>query len=139
MAVKTMKDYFTATKVADYTAETLSVHPWSVLPEFGDKKQVVHEFDDGSVVVARMSDDTYFDVELQFDNLSESDAGVILDLWHNTSKANGRAKTFYWDHPNETNIYVARFMDVVKKTAYSNRGGFVSVDSVKLRIEGYKA
>lgn len=137
MAARTMKDFLTA-KTATYTTTTLSVTPQSILPEMGYKTQIAHTFDDGSMSVASVSDASYFDVELQFNVLTESDAGTILDFWHSTSKANGMENTFYWDHPKETNVYVARFLGPITKTNKWIMGLLVSVDSVKLRVEGYK-
>jgi hypothetical protein len=138
MAEFEMFDYL-PDMVADYTAETLSIHPHEIMPEEGDKNQVVHEFDDGSIDVVPISDQDYFTVKIQWSFLAKSIAGTIRDLWHNTAKANGRENTFYWEHPTDGHVYVARFMTPIR---YIYRGGHpndVDVGEVTLRIEGRKA
>lgn len=129
---------YLAVKTADYTTTELSVTPHSVLTEEGIKNQILHEFDDGSVDVVTLSD-SYFTVTLQWDWLNSTDKNTILDMFHSASKANGMAKTFYWHHPLETNIYVARFMSAPKINNESDKPGAFVIPEVTLRIEGKKA
>lgn len=124
--------------VADYTAVELQVTPHSILVEEGKKNQIVHEFDDGTVSVVTLSD-SYFTVTLQWDYLVEADKDTILDLYHNTSKADGMENTFYWHHPRETNIYVARFLSVLNLRHEVQKPGAFVIPTVRLRIEGKKA
>ena len=124
--------------VADYNY-TLAIEPHEMLPETGEKKQVVHEYDDGSLGVVEISNTPRFDVVLKWDSLSETDAGTLLDLWHSSDKANGRKYTFYWQHPKETNIYVVRFMESLRIVHTAEGGDYVRVEQVTLRVEGVKA
>lgn len=126
---------YLSNKTADY-AQTLNISPQVVLPEVGDKTQWVHPMYDGSVVVVSGSDQSYFTVEMQWGNISSTDATTLMDWWHNTSKANGRENTFYWTHPVTARSYTVRFLDPLGKTY--RPGAFIAVDTLTLRIEGNK-
>lgn len=123
-------------KIANYTAEELKVIPQNVMTEVGDKRQIVHEFDDGTVGVVPVSDQTYFNVTLEWTYLSQSDCDLILDFWHNPVKANGRARTFYWRHPIDSKDYVVRFQGPLSKN-YST-GLLQGITSCSLRVEGVR-
>jgi hypothetical protein len=138
MAEQEMYDYL-SDLVADYTTTELTVAPQQVITERGDKSQVVHKFDDGSVAVVSISDDNYFTVTLVWDMISKSDAGTIIDLWHDSSKANGRENTFYWDHPTDGHTYTVRFMDPLTRVQKAETPNYMEVSEVKLRVEGRKA
>ena len=129
---------YLAVKTADYTTTELSVTPHSVLTEEGVKNQVLHEFDDGSVDVVTLSG-SYFTVTLQWDWLNVTDKSTILDMYHSASKGNGMARTFYWHHPLENNIYVVRFMSPPNVDIEANKVGAFAIPSVTLRVEGKKA
>jgi len=138
MAAKEMYDYLSDV-VADYTVVELSVTPHVVLSAMGDKTQQIHSFDDGSVGVVSLSDTSYFEVTLQWARIPESDAGTILDLWHDSAKANGRENTFYWQHPTDGHTYVARFMGPLSRQLKAEFGSTdMAIPSITLRIEGRK-
>jgi hypothetical protein len=135
MTLYTMRDFLTE-KVADY--EFLLDIPATVsMPEVGDKTQEVHKFDDGSVDVASLSDTSFFEVEIQWDVLTQEDAGIILDLWHNSNKANGRERTFYWENPKDGFTYVVRFMEPVRVVSQHTLGDYVTIERTVLRVEGF--
>ena len=62
-----------------------------------------------------------------------------MDLWADSAKANGRAKTFYWKHPAEETEYVVRFMSSISRVQTGRIADFRGVSSVSLRVEGIKA
>lgn len=126
-------------KVADYTLRELKVTPQNVMPEEGSKKQVKKEFDDGSMAVTTLSGQTRFNVSLQWDVLSNADAGEILDFYHDSAKANGQENTFYWRHPIDNHVYVARFLGPLQQVYKAGRVGYKEVSQIQLRIEGRKA
>ncbi len=128
---------YLSVKTADYTATTLTVTPQQTMTEAGERRQIVHEFDDGSVDVVGVSDQSYFTVTLQWTYITEAECVTILDFWHNVAKANGRKRTFYWEHPTDTKTYVVRFMSPLSKT-YSP-GLLQGITSCTLRVEGVKA
>ena len=137
MAIKTMSDYLSAVP-ADYTDETLSVTPQKVLPEDSIKKQVVHEADDKTIAVTSFANDSIFEIELQWDIISDEEAGIIMDLWNNSSKANGREWTFYWQHPTDNNIYTVRFLARLRRVKKAGRVGYQEVSTINLRVEGVR-
>lgn len=137
MAAKSMADYLSA-KTANYGNIELDITPHRIMIEEGDKKQIVHEFDDGSVSVVSLSNQMYFNVTLEWDGLDDTDASAIMDLWHNQSKANGRANTFYWQHPLDGNTYTVRFMEKLIRTDTTSKPGYKEISSVILRVEGNK-
>lgn len=136
MAEKAMYDYL-SDKTADNN-ETLSVAPQNVMSEVGQLNQKIHEFDDGSVEVVEISSNNYFNVTLQWTISSESDAGTIMDFWHNSGKGNGRAETFYWDHPTDGHTYVVRFLEKLTRVRKAGLPNYLEVSQVKLRVEGRK-
>jgi len=129
---------YVADLVADYTT-VLNVKPRKILTETADKKQKLYEYDDGSIDVVSYSDTIFFNVTLQWDSIPEAEAGLILDLYVDTSKANGRAKTFYITLP-DTKTYTVRFLGPLQRAvtpnlmAASRRG----IAQVTLRVEGRK-
>lgn len=133
-----MFDYL-SDAVADYTTTTLNIRPQKTLPTTGDKSQIVHKFDDGSVKVIGVSDTSYFDITLVWTAISDDDAGTIMDLWHDPAKANGRENTFYWEHPTDGHTYVARFMSPFKFTFTAGMVGYQKVGEIDIRVEGRKA
>lgn len=110
-----MFDYLDAA-TADYTLATLSVTPQQVLVETGSKNQVVHQADDNSEEYISFSNDSIFYVSLQWEILTESDAGIIFDFFHDSAKGNGITRTFYWEHPTDGHTYVVRFADALPRT-----------------------
>jgi len=121
---------------ADYEYD-LELRNQNVMPEYGDKKQVVHEFDDGGVSVTRMSDNSLFKVNVQFTAVTISNSDILLDLWHDG--ANGRANTFYWQHPATERYYTVRFEDILTKKYRTDYGtAYIEVESFILRVEGNK-
>ena len=129
-----MIDYLSQ-KTADY-AYLLDIPPQDVMVESGDKKQIVHEFDDGSIAVASKSTDSYFNVELQFGVLTVAEAEEIIDLWHDTNKANGRARTFYWEHPIEGTVYTVRQLALIKRSQAHQNYLLAQISGMILNVEG---
>ena len=121
-------------KTADYTTATLSIASQVSLPQTGDKPQVVHELDDGVTVVG-LSSSSYFIVQLQWPYISESDKNTIMSLWHSSSKADGRRRTFYWQHPTDGHTYTVRFMS---QLIVDQRPATLGVSTITLRVEGNK-
>lgn len=125
-------------KVADYTTVELSVTPDNVMTEEGKKNQIIHEFDDGTVNVVTLSD-SYFTVTLQWGLISSSDKDSILDMFHSETKANGMARTFYWQHPIDGHTYVVRFMSELNISVEEEKVNVYTISTTKLRVEGKKA
>ena len=131
MAAKEMWDYLSATPVTpDYNA-TLDVRPQRVLIEDGVKNQIVHLGDDNSEEIISYSTDSVFYVSLQWDALTESDAGTIFDFYHDTAKGNGMARSFKWTNYAETSdqhTYTVRFASSLPRSVIpGNIHGFANI------------
>ena len=137
MALKEMADYFSSTLAADYTAETLSLPPSVVLVEEGDKNQVIHRAADGSRQVITFGSDSIFEVVIQWLSLEPSDAGIIIDLFHNSSKANGFENSFQWSHPTDGHVYTVAFKTKVPREI--STPGYHSVKKIRLDVLGYSS
>lgn len=106
------------------------------LPKTGNKNQIIHEFDDGSVGVASMSDNSWYDVVIEFDVLTEAEADELFELYNNPVYANGSERTFYWQHPSDGNIYTVRFMSPVEIVERHDKGPYFEASAIQLRVEG---
>ena len=118
---------------------TLTVTPTTILPFDSDKSQDWHDMDSGAAIVVTKSDQSYYDIMLEWDNISASDHGIIFDFYNSTTKANGREFTFYWEHPMDGHTYVVRFMDKLTSNYVYKYGARMKVNQVKLRVEARKA
>lgn len=118
---------------ADCT-DILMVNPQSVMPSKGRKNQIVHTFEDGRESVAIVSDTSIFEVELQWGYVSDAERSTIMELFHNPTKANGSARSFYWQNPIDNNMYVVLFLTPLRtvfKPALN-----IGIETMKLRVLG---
>lgn len=127
---------YVSTLSADYNG-TLSISPQRTLLETADKKQHIHEYDSGAIDVVTLSDTTFFNIALQWDVISESDAGQIMDFYADPVKANGRARTFYITLPDGY-TYTVRFMGPLSRSSTPNleAAGCRTMVQLILRVEG---
>lgn len=113
MANAEMYDYL-STITPDY-AYTLDIAPHRQMVEVGRKNAKIKEYDDDGESRIVISSQSVFYVTLEWTYLDESDAGTIFDLYHDSAKANGEAKTFRWRNYGEPSasrhVYVVRFAD----------------------------
>lgn len=131
MAAKEPYDYLSVV-TADYDY-TLTIKAQGTVTEEGWKNQVIHMADDNSEERITLSSGSIFYVSWSWAQLSESDAGTILDLYHDASKANGMGRSFKW-MGHDGNSYVVRFdMKLTRTGTASSRWGF---GDVRLRILG---
>ena len=108
MASKELYDYLdVAVPDNDQTLSTPT--PQKILGEKGSLNQVVHIGDDESEERIGFSTKRIFYVTLQWDFLSEADAGTIMDFYFDAAKGNGRIESFKWAHPTDGHTYVVRF------------------------------
>jgi len=132
MADKELYDYL-ETVTPDYSAATLSVKPQQVIQEDGQLNQVVHLGADGSEEVVTYSTKKIFYVTLIFAVKTNSDIGTIFDLYFNSSKANGIAKSFKWEHPTDGHTYVVKFRETMSRIDHHSYQG---ISSLKLKVVG---
>ncbi len=96
---------------ADYTLgyTPYEIHPQGVIVEIGTKNQVVHKGDDGSEERISLSDTSEFTVHLNWDTLTASESGTLMDFWHNAAIGNGIQRSWKWKHPDDGHAYVVRW------------------------------
>jgi len=120
---------------ADYNY-TLDIAPHNSMRFVGSKHQAIYPLDNKRLAVVPICDTSSFDIELNWDLLEESDAGIIISLYHDVWKCNGSERTFYWQHPTETsNLYIARFLGEPTGEQIAGYVGYMSI-GVTLRLEG---
>jgi hypothetical protein len=127
MASKEPYDYV-ATVSADVDV-TLSITPHGVVTEESRENTIIHIGDDESEERIILSSTPVFFVSFQWAQLSESDSGTVLDLYH--TSAQGKGKSFKWVHDSHT--YVVRFdCDLSRAGDSHDRYG----SQIKLKILG---
>jgi hypothetical protein len=132
MAAKKLSDYFTGTMTADYTT-ALTIKAQGMVTEEGFKNQVINLADDNSEERITLVTGSIFYVTWNWNQLSESDAGTIFDLYNHPDKANGMGRTFKWTSHDGTN-YVARFDCKLSRSGNAlSRWGY---QGVRVRVLG---
>lgn len=135
MANFEMWDYLTEI-VPDYNF-TLDIKRKMTPKEEGEKNQVVHLGDDDSEEIISFSDNSIFYVNIPWDMLKESESGTIYDIYHDSTKANGIARSFKWNHYGERtdqHTYTVRFALKMSRTLMS--GDVHSMQNIRLKILG---
>ena len=115
---------------------TLRVSPSKVIVEEGSKTQTIHIGDDGSEERIALSDDSTFYCTLIWTYKSASDAGTVMDFYHDSAKGNGNAKTFIWENLSDGHFYVVRFDGKLKRQLINANGVIYSFPNVRLKVLG---
>ncbi|MFW9899754.1 MAG: hypothetical protein ACFFDY_00525 [Candidatus Thorarchaeota archaeon] len=111
---------------------TLSLDPQVVIQEVGGKGDIVHLADDESEERVGYSSDFKFYIIIRYDLLDESDAGTLLDIWADSSKANGRVNSFKFAHP-DNHTYVVRFdTDMTRLMSPT----YYTIKNIRLKVLG---
>ncbi len=111
---------------------TLSLDPQVVIPEVGGKGDIVHLADDESEERIGFSSDFKFYITIRYDLLNESDAGTLLDIWADSSKANGRINSWKFAHP-DGHTYVVRFdTDMTRLMSPT----YYTIKNIRLKVLG---
>lgn len=90
---------FISSLTADYTTTTLSVDPQVVMQIGGEKDIIINKGYGVSEERIILSTQSRFQVKLQWNVLSEADHSTLFDFYHDSAKACGTAKSFYWTPP----------------------------------------
>jgi hypothetical protein len=129
---------YLSTKTAEYTTTELTISPQKVMVEEGQKRQYIHEYDDGDIDVVTASD-SYFYITIEWTWLSDTDAATLLSFYDDIDKADGTENSFYWLHPVDGNTYVARFLTDLIEVATTDFETGKEIPPIRLLIEGVKA
>jgi hypothetical protein len=113
------------------------INPQGIFYDGGGKTQEVHLGDDGSEERIDLGDDeAIFYFILQWEALEANESGVIYDIYFDPAKANAKANSFKFAHPDpdDGHTYVVRFdCDLERaRQSYDVYGIF----NIRLRILG---
>lgn len=138
MAEAELYDYLSVV-TPDYDTFLSVLAPKSMFEET-EKNQVIHDFDDGSERVVTLGSEPISYIKLIFtDGISKSDAGTILDFYHDVSKANGFARSFKYAH-TDGHTYVVKFRTKISRDwNLLSILGLLPVKELRLKIIGVVA
>lgn len=130
----TMWDYLD--EVTPQLDEELTINPQVSIPFRGSKNQKIRFTDDSRPKISTRSSTSAFFIQLQWDKISEADADIITDMYHNINKANGMARSFKWTNYSESTprTYTVRFTGPLPGTVYS--WGQHQFTNIQLLVEG---
>jgi hypothetical protein len=114
---------------------TLSVDCQVVLSEEGGYLQEKHTTDDNTRSVITFSDVPEIRCTLQWPHLDSATTGTILDIYYNTTKAFGMAKSIKWDHPSDGHTYVISFESKIRREWYPSPN-IVAVQAIDVVVLG---
>lgn len=131
MAAKEPYDYL-ATATPD-CGSTLTLDAVGDVRQIFYREQAKHQFDDAAIRVVTLSTALQMFFHIPYNGLSEADSGTLMELYCNTTAANGMANTFNFAF-SDSHTYVCRFEDraerLLKIDKYHQWPGIV------LRVEG---
>ena len=135
MASKEIYD-FVNTVTPDYTTTTLTLSPSDIIFEEGEKSNIILTGDDGSEERIALSNTSIFYVTLSWNMRNASDAGTIIDFYHDSAKGNGTTRTFKWQCPASAggHTYVVRFAGKLNRKIQITQHH--NIPDVRLRIVG---
>lgn len=127
MSSKEPYDFLTT--IASDVNVTVTLKAQGEVSEESTTNVIIHIGDDGSEERIVLASTPVFYATLQWNILSESDSGTLLDLYH--TSAQGKAKSWKWTHGGHT--YVVRFdCDMSRKGSAATRYGI----PVRLKLLG---
>lgn len=121
--------------IADYTDEIITLPPDGSMITTGQMNQISYEFDDGVISVTTLSG-SIFNIEIQWSYLTFTEAQTLIDLYHDPTKANGMARTWYLQDPIENTTYIVRFISSLVSKYEADKYGVESFPPIKLRVVG---
>lgn len=106
----TMYDYLPVA-TADYSDAVFTVDPQNVMIMQGDKNVKINEGYGVTEERIILSEQSKFNVVLQWTVLSEADHSTIFSFFHDKSKGCAQGRTFLWTPPTQydSHTYVVRF------------------------------
>lgn len=110
---------------------TLSLSPQVEVVEISYKDQEIQYAADGSTSRKGFSEDSIAVFQLQYRTLTESNAGTIFDIYHDTAKANGLVNSFKFVHP-DGHTYVVKFAKEIPRDITPVNYSFESIDLIVL-------
>ena len=129
---------FLSTVTADY-AYTLTLAPQEGMTITPVKNQVLKYTDDGSPLILNLSSASKFIVVLTWGRLPLSDAETVMELWCDSTKADGVRRSFRWTNSGDSStpnkIYVVNFLTQPELKHFLGRS-YQSIDKIQLLVRG---
>lgn len=109
---------------------------FGIVQEGGGLNQVVHHGDDESEEVVTLgSGDAIAGFTFGWAGLTPANAGTIVDWYFDVAKANGKARSFGFVHPEDDHVYIVRFdMDITR--GVNPLAEHHSLPNIKVRVMG---
>ena len=133
---KPMSDFLSFV-TADYDY-TLDIPSHVELLQETNMEQFTHKFSDGQRGIVTLSNQAQFEVQLQWDYLVPANADIIYDLHISSTKANGLARSFYWSHIKESQVYTVKFSEFLTKSWKTSMPNGSQVKKIRLYVIGVK-
>lgn len=131
MAAKEIYDH-TTTVTPDYDY-AIGILPQGEVTEESSKSQVIHYGVDGSEERISFGTASVFYINIQWNQLSESNSGTIFDWYNDPLKANGRQRSFKYAW-GDGHTYVVRFdCSLPRSGSAMSRMG---IKSIRMKILG---
>lgn len=131
-----MYDYLSVVS-PDY-AYTLDMPGQDVQQYDGRKNVKIKEYDDETETRLIRSSQSVFFVSVTWPFLTESDAGILFDLYHDANKACGMGRSFRWKNYGEPearrHTYVVRFASPLPETV--RPAGSFGITNILLKVLG---
>jgi len=124
---------FLSTVAPDY-AYTLAVAPHNEMSVEPLKTQKMLYTDANTPLVLNVNNASKFLISLVWEKLVLTDAEIIMELWTDTSKADGLANSFRWTNPDDSATYTVHFATKPLLKAYALN--HQSIDNIKLLVIG---
>ena len=132
-----MWDYLSTSLVAANATTELTILPQSLMVEKGKKNIVVHSADDNSEERIALDNSPIFRARLRWDVLTETEGGVLFNMYYSTGAGNGTSRSFRWAHPTDGHKYTVRFdSEMERKFIPSALGTLQGFEEITLRILG---
>jgi hypothetical protein len=123
---------FVAAVAPDYD-EDIGIIPQGSISEESIKGQAIHFGLDGSEERISFNNQSTFFITIQWDILTEADAGTIFDWYNAVAKADGMRRSFLYTF-GDGHTYVVKFASVLSRSGSTpSRYG---ISDVRLRIIG---
>jgi hypothetical protein len=114
---------------------TLTLKPQGIIEEVSNKNGIIHLGVDGSEERINFNTTSIFYLNYEYKQLSESDSGLIFDLYNDPAKANGCQRSFYITY-GDGHTYTCRFD--CKLTRKGNSVTRYGLPGISLKILGHK-
>jgi len=128
-----MADYL-PTATAEYTAQEFELFSQGSISEKRSLLQDVYEMHSHRKETITYEENVIYEVSVSHDTLLPEESTIIIDLICDPNKAFGSYRSFYWHHPIDGHVYVARFKPSMQK----NITNVHSIPNVEMWIEGVR-